>query len=316
VCRLHASTHAQEDEVRFEYRRPTTLSEALALLADAGPETRPIAYGSDLLVWAKTGARRTSGVVDLTGIEDLRRIDPGESHLFLGAGTTLADVGRAPAVGERFPALASAVASMGSAQLREGASLGGNVCTASPAGDTAPPLLCYGATMVIAGTAGDREVPAEQFYVGPGRTVLGAGELLRGVRLPWPRAGAAGVFLKGARRAAVDLALVSVAAVAWRDEAAPSGIAMTMALGAVAPTPVRAPAAEAVVRAQGLDGDPRTPAGAALVAAVRATARPIDDIRATASYRLELLAQLASRAAADLRRRLQRQGAGSGESER
>jgi CO/xanthine dehydrogenase FAD-binding subunit len=296
----------EEVEVRFEYRRPATLSEALALLAEAGPGTQPIAYGSDLLVWAKSAAKRAAAerVVDLTGIDELRRVEAVDGGLFVGSGVTLAELGRAPEIAARFPALAAAVACMGSVQLREGASLGGNLCTASPAGDTAPPLLCYEAVMKIAGPAGDRDLPAERFFVGPGRTALAAGEILRGVEIPDPGPGAAGVYLKGARRAAVDLALVSVAAVAWRDEEAASGVAMTMALGAVAPTPVRARDAEAAVRALGLDGEAGTPAGQALLAGARAAARPIDDIRATAAYRQELLAQLVARAASELRRRL------------
>lgn len=292
--------------MRFEYRRPATLSEALALLAEDGSGTQPVAYGSDLLVWAKSGARRAAAerVVDLTGIDELRRVEARDDRVFVGAGVTLADLGRAPEIAARLPALTAAVASMGSVQLREGASLGGNLCTASPAGDTAPPLLCYEAVMKIAGPAGERDLPAERFFVGPGRTALGPGEVLCGVEIPWPGPGAAGVYLKGARRAAVDLALVGVAAVAWRDEEAASGEAMTMALGAVAPTPVRAREAEAAVRALGLGGEAGTPAGQALIAGARAAARPIDDIRATAAYRLELLAQLVVRAAAELRRRL------------
>lgn len=277
------------------------MPEALSLLGEASGGRRPLAYGTDLLVWAKTGVSRPEGVIDLSALEELSRLEATGEGLILGAGRPLAELGRDGAVRARFPALAQALTTMGSVQLREGASLGGNVCTASPAGDTAPPLLVYEAVMVVAGPGGERALPASELYLGPGRTALEPGELLREVRLPWPPDGCVGIFLKGARRAAVDLALVSVAAVAFPDAAAASGLGARFALGAVAPTPIRAPAAEALVRDRGLPADPGEPLARELTAAVRAAAQPIDDARATADYRRELVGVLAARAAAALR---------------
>lgn len=286
--------------MRFDYQRPATLSEAIDLLADSASAHRPIAFGSDLLIWAKSAAVRPESVIDLTGLEELRRLAPDESHLFIGAGVTIGELTRSRVLEERFPSLHQATTTMGSVQLREGASVGGNICTASPAGDTGPPLLCYGGVMVVASARGEREVPAERFFVGPGKTALEPDELLLGVKLPWTSQGAVGIYLKGARRAAVDLALVSVAAVAWPAPENPSGVDLRIALGAVAPTAIRAPEAEAIARERGLDEDPTSEISQSLASAVRSAARPINDVRATAAYRLELVGGLAARGASRL----------------
>lgn len=290
--------------MRFDYQRPATLSEAIDLLADTASAHRPIAFGSDLLVLAKSAAARPESVIDLSELEELRRLDPEASHLFMGAGVTIGELTRSQVIEDRFPAIYQATATMGSVQLREGASVGGNICTASPAGDTGPPLLCYGGTLVVVSSRGEREVPAERFFVGPGKTALEPDELLIGVKLPWPKQGAVGTYLKGARRAAVDLALVSVAAVAWPASENPSGIESRIALGAVAPTPIRALEAEALVRERGLDEAPESELSRSLADAIRSAARPIDDVRATAAYRLELVGQLAARGASALGRQL------------
>lgn len=280
--------------MRFQYERPTTIDEAVAILADRDLRGVPLAYGSDLLVWAKQGSRQPGAVVDLTGIDELCAVEEREGHLAVGAAVRLAALAR-HASAARFPALRAALGTMGSVQLREGASVGGNVCTASPAGDSGPPLLAYGASFVIAGAARRREVPADELYLGPGRSAVEPGEILVEVRIPWPAPGAVGTYRKGARRKAVDLALVSVALVAWPDPSTPSGLDAAMALGAVAPTPVRAPEAEALIRKEGL----AVPASR-IAEAARAAARPIDDVRAPAHYRRSLVGTLAAEAAAEL----------------
>lgn len=291
----------------FDYHRPATLDEALSLLD--GDSSQPIGYGSDLIVWTKERVKKPpQAVIDLTGVKELKRIEEGENTLFLGACLSLGDLQRSQTVNERFPALAQAVGTMGSVQLREGASLGGNICTASPAGDSGPPLLCYDATMIVASTAKERRIPADEFYLGPQKTALTQGEILVGVELPWPPAGARGVYLKGARRAAVDLALVSVAAVAWPEPSAPSGIALRLGLGAVAPTPIRATQVEALCRDEGLDSDPLSESSKKIADATRHSVKPIDDARSSAEYRKSLVGELAARACATLARSLDRRG--------
>jgi carbon-monoxide dehydrogenase medium subunit len=286
--------------VRFTYHRPASLQEAVTLLADTHAGRRPIAYGTDLLVWAKTGVAKPEEVVDLSGLAELQRIESTDVGLVVGAGVPLSELGRQAILCERFPSMAEALNTMGSVQLREGASLGGNVCTASPAGDTGPPLLAYEAVMVIIGPSGSRELPAADFYRGPGKNALGPGEVIEAIRLPWPPDGAVGSYSKGARRAAVDLALVSVAAVAFPDAEAASGVGLRLALGAVAPTPIRVPAAESLVRQRGFPPDASGELAQALAEATRSTARPIDDVRASADYRRELVGVLAARAGARL----------------
>ncbi len=287
--------------MRFGYRRPSTIEYALHLLGEDEDHPLPVAYGSDLLVWTKTQAQAPPGrVIDLTGIDALRRIEANDRGLSLGAAVSLAEVGRHALVQERFHALARAVNVMGSVQLREGASLGGNICTASPAGDTGPPLLVYDARMMVVGPQGRREVAAEDFYIGPGKTVLQANELLVAVILPWPPSGCCGTYLKGARRAAVDLALVAVAATFFPHASTATGLDLRMALGAVAPTPIRVPNAEAYVRERGLSTALDMKMKEEIAAAARSAAKPIDDIRASASYRLELVGTLAARAVENL----------------
>jgi carbon-monoxide dehydrogenase medium subunit len=282
--------------VHFQVHRPAALHEALALLAEAdqAPHRRPLAYGSDVLVWLKTRQTTAQEVVDVSNVEELRLISEDSTGFFLGAALSVADVGRHPVVQKHFPALAQAVHHMGSVQLREGASLGGNICTSSPAGDTAPPLLAYGARFLLANAGGERPVAAADFYRGPGQNSLTAGELLRGVLLPWPATGTGAIFLKAARRAAVDLALASVAVVTWPEPQAPGGIDAALAMGAVAPTPRRAPQAEALLRRHGaaLDEEQQRE----LAQAVGRDSHPIDDVRATAHYRRTLVGQLAVKA--------------------
>ncbi len=294
------SLDSMEDEVRFDYHRPASIAEAVTLLTDSGSTGRPIGYGSDLLVWTKEQVHQPEAVIDLSGIEVLSIIEPTKDGLRVGACVSLGALGRHEIVQDRFPALAQAVGVMGSVQLREGASIGGNVCTASPAGDSGPPLLCYDATMIVVGRKGERRIPAQDFYIAPRRSALSDDEILVAIEIPNPPDGAVGAYLKGARRAAVDLAVVSVGAVAWRDSSTASGFSLRMALGAVAPTPIRAPQAEAWVTERGLARRSDESAKRALADAARESARPIDDVRASAAYRSILVGELAAKASAQL----------------
>ena len=261
--------------------RPASLPEAVALLA-AEPGARALAGGTDLVVQLRDGRRRAEVLVDL-GRLPLDRIAETGGELEIGALATMATVAADPLVGERCPAVAEAAGLVGAWPVQCRATLGGNLANASPAADTAPPLLVAGARAVIASPHGERTVPLEEFFLGPGRTVLAAGDLLVAVRVPREEApaGAHRVerFTKvGARREQI-IATVSLAGRLWVAEGRIA--ACRIALGAVAPTPVRALGVEAFLAG-------RTPDAATRRRAVELLQRdiaPIDDVRAPARYR-------------------------------
>ena len=177
---------------------------------------------------------------------------------------------------------------MGNEQVRNRATLGGNLCTASPAADSAPALLTLEANVVIRGAAGERRVPIAEFFLGPRKTALHKGELLVGVIIPAPPVGAVGTYVKLSRRKAGDLAIVGVAALAYPHN---GGYSWRLALGAVAPTPIRAPEAEATLNT----GHDEAAIEYATKCAFDACC-PIDDIRASAEYRKAMVSRIARRA--------------------
>jgi carbon-monoxide dehydrogenase medium subunit len=279
----------------FEYAAPTTLDDALALVARHGDAAQPLAGGTDLLLQLRSGRRRASLLVDLKripGLADLALADGREGALRLGALVSHADVLASPHLAHPARrALAEGAAWVSGPQIRNRGTVGGNLCNASPAADLAAPLLALGAEVEIAGPGRPpRRLPLRELFAGPGRTTLAPGELLVAAILPKLGARAASAYER-ATRVAVDIALVGVAA-SLTLAADGSVTAARVALGAVAPTPVlSAAAAEALVG--------RRPTPEALAAAARGAAedcRPIDDVRASAAYRRLMVEVLARRA--------------------
>ncbi|MDP6988678.1 MAG: xanthine dehydrogenase family protein subunit M [Planctomycetota bacterium] len=283
--------------MHHDYHRPRSLTEALEL-ARQTPAARFVAGGTDLLVALRK--RRISpppALISLRSIPELRGIEAGE-RLRIGAATPLTDIADHPRVREHFAALARAVEVIGSRQIRNAATLGGNLCNASPAADTAPALLVHDACVELASEGGTREVPLAAFLLGRGETALRAGEVLGAVLLE-PVAAARSLFLRKGRTA-MDLAIASVA-VRWvlRDGRARS---VRVAAGAVAPVALRLGPLEELLEGARLEemcsGD--------LLERVRAAARepiaPISDLRASAEYRSLLTGVLAARAVESLAR--------------
>jgi carbon-monoxide dehydrogenase medium subunit len=275
----------------FAYFAPKTLSEACALLARYGGEARALAGGTDLLLKMKTGRVAPQVVVNIKRIPDLygRRVN---THLVLGALTTLEEVHGSPIICKRYPALAAAAGTMASAQIRNLATLGGNLCNASPSADLAPILLALDAVAHIVGLNGERRVALDEFFAGPGQTALAPDELLVSIEIPPPLGPA--VYLKHSPREHMDIAVVGVGlALQMRDGRCESA---RVALGAVAPTPLRARRAEAE-----LVSGPLTPERIARAAQLAAEeAAPIDDVRGTAGYRRRMVAVLMRRGAAQI----------------
>lgn len=262
---------------------PSSLEEALEIRA-AHPEAVPVAGGTDLMV--EVNARRLSpaALLDLSLVQALREWGRDEGRVFVGAGVTFARIERE--LGE-FPPLVEAARSVASPQIRNRATIGGNLATASPAGDSIPVLAAYDADVVVS-SAGEasRRVPLESFLVGPKRTSLSADELIVGVE--WEPVEGTGSFAKVGRRRAMAIAVASACLQVDEERGA-----VRLALGSVAPSVIRAPLAERF--AEGLDWtDPATLAEFGRLAA--SEARPIDDLRGSAAYRRRVVEVLARRA--------------------
>ena len=171
----------------FAYERPTRLDDAVALLGEHGPEARLLAGGTDLIIRLRDGSIRPRIVVDLKRIAELDgAIREADGHLTIGARTVMTDIAADERIRREYEALAEAASVVGSVQIRNRATLAGNICNASPAADTAPALLVYGASVIVAGPAGTRRIPIDEFFVRSGVTTLARGELVTAIELPRP----------------------------------------------------------------------------------------------------------------------------------
>lgn len=267
--------------------RPASLAELWPLLADGA---RPMAGGTDLLA-----AARRHGPCDvalLEGIPGLDGIGIGNDHVCLGAMATHAELARHPLVRRRLPVLAQALAVLGSPLVRNMGTLGGNIVTASPAGDTLPPLYVLNAQVEVSSQEGVRLAPIGELLLGPGRTALAPGHLITAVHIPLPPQGCLHHFEKVGRRDALAIAVASLAAIIALDG---DGLVAEarIAVGSVAPTVVRCHEAQACLLGRRLDREALAEAGAA----VRRAVRPVDDLRATAAYRRKVAGNLLLRMA-------------------
>jgi CO/xanthine dehydrogenase FAD-binding subunit len=273
--------------------RPSSLGEALALKAKR-PEAAPIAGGTDLMVEWQAGRPRPAAVLDLSRLPELRQCGAEDGVYFLGAGVTYASILREPMDREL---LAQASRTVGSPQIRARGTVGGNLGTASPAGDTLPVLAAHDAEVLLRSESGSRWLPWDAFLVGPKRTALRPDELIVGVR--WPLRRRVGSFSKVGTRTATVVAVASLAMAIDEDARE-----VRIALGSVGPTVLRAREAEAfacsMLEGAGTWDDPDVPvqsgAAAELGALVAAAAHPIDDVRGTAAYRRHACAILGARA--------------------
>jgi carbon-monoxide dehydrogenase medium subunit len=291
--------------MRFDYFEPTSLDEASGLLREGKGARRPLAGGTDIVIQLRRRVARTEGLVNLKRIPELSgwTCEPGRG-LRLGACTPMRDLETSAAVGERFPSIREALQVVGSLQLRNIASVGGNMCNASPSADTAPPLMALGAAASLWSDESRREtVSVENFFEGPGASVLGAGGLLLAVEVPEPEPLTGDAFERFTPRSAMDIAIASAAAAVTLDAAGQRVRAVRIALGAVAPTPIRALRAEDLVR----EKEPMPKLLEWAGAAAMEECRPIDDIRGTAAYRKELIRILVQRV---LRQAVERARAG------
>jgi len=276
---------------RFQYHAPNSLAEASRLLRELGETASLFAGGTDLLVEIREELRVCAHVIDIKKIPGLRELSFDEENgLQIGAQTTAREIETSPVVRTKYPNLASAVAALGSIQVRNRATLIGNICRASPSADTLPPLIADGAVLTIWSEGGARSLPIERFFVGPGKTILARGEIVIGVTIPPPRPASARIYIKHGRRKAMELATVGVAVSV--DRAGGFCRDVRIALGAVAPTPIRAVRAEAVLRGKNITPSRIVEAAEAAIA----ESTPISNVRASAEYRREMVGVLTRRA--------------------
>ena len=285
----------------LHYEAPGTIEEAVLLLAKGNGDVRLLAGGTDLIVQMRTPDGRPRTIVDLKRIPDLMRIELDGGTLRLGAAVPCAAIREDEEIRRTFPGLYESVELIGSEQIQGRASVGGNLCNASPAADTVPPLIALGAGCVIAGPKGSRTVPVESFLTAPGETVLGGGELLVALEIPVPPPRSADAYLRFIPRTEMDIAVVGAGVLVTLD-AEGRCTAARIALGAVGPTPIRAPEAERALVGTALEPDALERAAAEASAA----ARPIDDLRGPAWYRRHLAGVLTRRALAIARDRAKR----------
>lgn len=277
---------------KFAYYEPETTAEACSLLANEGENTRILAGGTDLLVKMKRGLEQPRSLVSLNRIADFRDIQPAAGGgLNIGALNTISRLASSTLIKERFGILGQAAGTMALPQVRNRGTIGGNLCNASPAADTAPALVALGSRVRLAGLSGERTLALEDFFSGPGRTVLRRGEILAEILIPAPLPRTGGSYVKLSPRHN-DLATVSVAALVVLSPDGRTCEDACIVLGAAAPTVIRSPQAE-----QALKG--KIPDGGVIQEAARAASecsRPVSDVRASAEYRREMVMVLTAQA--------------------
>jgi carbon-monoxide dehydrogenase medium subunit len=278
----------------FDFYAAKDATEAVALLAQHGPAVKVLAGGTDLLADLKfaSASHAPRVVVDISRADDLRGIEMTPQGLRIGALVTHTEIMWSPVIRDLFPALVDAAHTIGAVQTRNLGTLGGNLVTAVPSMDSGPTLVALDAIVTVAGTDGRRQMPLTEFFVGPRKTALKPNELLVEIIIPKDNVGKPTHFLKFGLRKGQALALVNVAAAFWVDWDKNTYIAPRIALGAVAPTVIHAPSAERYLEGKTISPETMAEAGRLAVD----DAKPINDFRASAGYRRDLIAVLTKRA--------------------
>lgn len=274
---------------RFELALPESLDDCLRLLAQRGPETKLLAGGTDLLPQMKNGVVIPKRVIDLSGVARVKILECDAKGLRIGSAVPARQVEQDTRVRDTYTAVAESAALLGSVQVRNLASVGGNICNAAPSADMAPPLIAMEAQAVIAGPKGERRVPLSDFFTGVRKTVVGPDELLVEIFVPAPGPHSGGCYIRHTPRRELDIAVVGVSS----QVTIANGVCAKarIALAAVAPTPVRATAAEAA-----LEGKPLTPELIERAADLAGqAAKPISDQRGSADFRRHLVRVLTRR---------------------
>lgn len=285
------SDQGEVSDMRFNYLEPKTIEEAVSLLSKYGRKAKVIAGGTDLLMQIRNKTIKPEYVVDLGGISRLDYIGyENERSLLIGALTTIRALERSVELQRRYTIISQAAGQLGSVAIRNVATIGGNLCNAAPSAEIVPALIGLSAKAKIVGPDGERIVAVEDLFTSPGQTVLTSGELLVEIQVPTPPPNTKGVYLKHAIRGSIDLAILGVAAIVTLNGNVCCDV--KIALGGVAPTPMRARKAEEVLKGETIDATLIQKAAKV----VSAESNPITDVRASAEYRREMLEVFTRRA--------------------
>lgn len=272
--------------------QPSSLQEATRLVKDNGPGGRFLAGGTDLVIAIKEKGLVPKYVVDLKKVPGLSGIrDNADGSITIGALTTMREIEVSPLIVEKFPFLAQSAAEVGSIQIRNRATVGGNMANATPSADVAPSLIALNATVKTVGASGERTVLLEEFFRGPGQTIMNSEEILTEITIPKSSPRLVGEYIKFSPRDMMDLAYVGVA-VAYNLNQDHHCSDVRIVLGAVAPTPIRARKAEAILEGRLLTEELATKAGQQSAQ----EAKPISDVRSSADYRRAMVGVMTKRA--------------------
>ena len=287
----------------FDYACPTSAEEAVSVLTENRGNAKVLAGGTDLLNLMSRGQISPELLVSLKDVSELREIKKHNGNLNIGAFCSLRDVATSEFIMDKYKILSDAIQQMGSVQIRSRATIGGNICNASPAADTAAPLMVLDAETIIRGPQGERRKSIMDFFTGPGETILGNDEILTRITLPEIKGKGGGLYLKLGRRKAVDLAIVGIAVYIILEPSDEKISDIRIAISSVAPRPLRVFDAEPILKGEApeIEAIEKT----ALIASQASD--PITDVRASKEYRKEMVRVLTIRAIEELISRLKRE---------
>jgi len=286
--------------------RPVHLEKALDLRGADGPKKLVVAGGTDLMVrLQEVDPEVEIELLLLEGIRELEEISWNEKNIILGAGVKVETIARDEKIFKTFPGLKEAAEQLGSWQVRNLATLGGNICNAAPSGDLLPPLIVYDAKLELTSSKGNRVLPAEDFFLGPGMIDLKEDELLTRILIPLPEKGSGSRYEKFGIREAMEIAIVGVGVGVVLGKEGKVEKAR-IALGAVAPTPIRVPEGEKIAIGSTLEDNQIKE----IIRSAKETARPICDIRSSENYREDLVGILLGRALKKAKERALKKGWG------
>lgn len=276
----------------FDYHEPVTAVEVCQCLKELGEEAAVIAGGTDLIIQMKQGRRAPKHLVNIANITELSEVKSETDGIRIGATALLSAVVDNPDINKDIPMIAKAAYTVGSTQIRNLATIGGNICNAAPSADMSPALVALDSVLAIAGPNSKRELPITDFFKGPGSVALEHDELLTSIFVPKPRAGTRMIYLKHGPRLAMDCSVAGVSLALCVDPQTGICDNVRLVLGAVAPTPVRARQAEQMITGRRADEIDFRAVGAAAAS----EASPISDVRSSAEYRLEMVSVLTVKA--------------------
>ncbi len=277
---------------KFELHEPVSIEDALELKQSHGTDARLMAGGTDVLVLLKKKVIFTDTIISLLQIKELSQITQTNDTVIIGTCATMAQLSASPVIQEKFSAIKTACQSLGSHLIRNRATIGGNCCNASPAGDTIPALMIYDAKVMIESADNKRELPIKDFFKGPGKTDLTPNEILTGFKLPIPPANSGAHYIQLGKRQSSEINVVNVGSFLEYDPDTKKVLNTRIALGSVAATPIRAEKAENLLKGKPAEESSFYDAGEA---ARKEDCKPIDDFRGSAAYRQAMIGVLTKR---------------------